>query len=374
MDWLLIFFVFTALAFDFLNGFHDSANVVATAIASRAMPPNTALVMTAICEFLGPFLFGVAVATTIGDEVLAPEAVTIPVALAALLSAIVWNILTWWLGIPSSSSHALIGGFVGAAIAGYGTQAIVWSGLQKVLIGLFVSPILGLLFGWLVMHLVLFFGQWMTPRANVFFKRAQWGTSLSLALAHGSNDAQKTMGIMTMGLVAFGVIPTFEVPTWVIVCLCYRHRLGHVIRRLALDPHYGRGFLSRPPHPCLFIPVRQHYGHPRRCAGRRSGQHHAGDQLHHCRRRCCPPCAHGALDARLSDRLRLVPDHPIHRIVRRIILLNPQSGLIIGSYGKYSYYYNRRDEELKKEVQFKGHVPAEAQPLHRPFDPAGQAH
>ncbi len=131
MDWLLIFFVFTALAFDFLNGFHDSANVVATAIASRAMPPNTALVMTAIANFIGPFLFGVAVATTIGDEVLAPEAVTIPVALAALLSAIVWNILTWWLGIPSSSSHALIGGFVGAAVAGYGTEAIVWSGLAE---------------------------------------------------------------------------------------------------------------------------------------------------------------------------------------------------------------------------------------------------
>lgn len=249
MDWLLIFFVFTALAFDFLNGFHDSANVVATAIASRAMPPNSALVMTAIANFIGPFLFGVAVATTIGDEVLAPEAVTIPVALAALLSAIVWNILTWWLGIPSSSSHALIGGFVGAAVAGYGTQAIVWSGLQKVLIGLFISPILGLLFGWVVMHLVLFVGQWMTPRANVFFKRAQWGTSLSLALAHGSNDAQKTMGIITMGLVAFGVIPTFEVPTWVIASCAGAIALGTLFGGWRLIRTMGAGFYRvRPIH------------------------------------------------------------------------------------------------------------------------------
>jgi PiT family inorganic phosphate transporter len=249
LDWLLIFFVFTALAFDFLNGFHDSANVVATAIASRAMPPNTALVMTAIANFIGPFLFGVAVATTIGDEVLAPEAVTIPVALAALLSAIVWNILTWWLGIPSSSSHALIGGFVGAAVAGYGTEAIVWSGLEKVLIGLFISPILGLLFGWLVMHLVLFFGQWMTPRANVFFKRAQWGTSLSLALAHGSNDAQKTMGIITMGLVAFGVIPAFEVPTWVVASCAGAIALGTLFGGWRLIRTMGAGFYRvRPIH------------------------------------------------------------------------------------------------------------------------------
>jgi PiT family inorganic phosphate transporter len=249
LSFLLIFFIFATLVFNFLNGFHDSANVVATAIASNAVPPNTALAMTALANFIGPFLFGVAVATTIGSEVLAPEAVTVPVALAALLSAIVWNILTWLLGIPSSSSHALIGGFIGAAIVGYGTQAIVWSGLQKVLIGLFVSPILGLLFGWLVMHLVLFFGKWMTPRANVFFKRAQWGTSLSLALAHGSNDAQKAMGIMTMGLVAFGILPTFEVPDWVIIVNASAIALGTAFGGWRLIRTMGAGFYRvRPIH------------------------------------------------------------------------------------------------------------------------------
>jgi PiT family inorganic phosphate transporter len=121
---LLVVFVAIALTFDFLNGFHDSANVVATAIASRAMSPRSALTMSALTNFAGPFLFGVAVATTVGHEVVSQEAVTIPVAMAALSSAIVWNILTWWLGIPSSSSHALIGGFIGAAVTGYGLGVI----------------------------------------------------------------------------------------------------------------------------------------------------------------------------------------------------------------------------------------------------------
>ncbi|HLA97938.1 MAG TPA: inorganic phosphate transporter, partial [Anaerolineales bacterium] len=135
MNFVLVLFVIIALTFDFLNGFHDSANVVATAIASRAISPRWALGMSALANFGGPFLFGVAVAKTIGNEVVTGEAVTVPVALAALVSAILWNVLTWWLGIPSSSSHALIGGFVGAAIAGYGLQAIRMEGMYKVLLG-----------------------------------------------------------------------------------------------------------------------------------------------------------------------------------------------------------------------------------------------
>ena len=117
---LIILFVAVALLFDYLNGFHDSANVVATVIASRAMTPRWALAMTALANLAGPFLFGVAVATTLGSEVVSSEAVTVPVAMAALASAIIWNLVTWLLGIPSSSSHALVGGFIGAALAGYG--------------------------------------------------------------------------------------------------------------------------------------------------------------------------------------------------------------------------------------------------------------
>ncbi len=166
VNWVLVIFVVIALIFDFLNGFHDSANVVATAIASRAMPPGAALAMTALANMIGPFLFGVAVATTIGNEVISGVAVTIPVAVAALGSAIIWNILTWLLGIPSSSSHALIGGFLGAAITGFGLDVVRMEGLYKVIIGLFVSPLIGLIFGWIAMRQTLFVGQWMTPRVN----------------------------------------------------------------------------------------------------------------------------------------------------------------------------------------------------------------
>lgn len=249
MDIWLVFFVAVALTFDFLNGFHDSANVVATAIASRAMSPRSALTMSALTNFAGPFLFGVAVATTIGQEVITQEAVTIPVALAALSSAIIWNILTWRLGIPSSSSHALIGGFVGAAIAGYGLDAIRPEGMQKVLIGLFISPFLGLGLGWLVMRLVLWVGQGMTPRANVFFLRSQWLTTLALGLSHGTNDAQKTMGILAMGLVAFGVLPRFYIPTWVIFVSATAMALGTALGGWRLIRTMGAGFYRvRPLH------------------------------------------------------------------------------------------------------------------------------
>ena len=249
MNIWLVFFVAVALTFDFLNGFHDSANVVATAIASRAMSPRSALTMSALTNFAGPFLFGVAVATTIGHEVITKEAVTIPVALAALSSAIVWNILTWRLGIPSSSSHALIGGFVGAAIAGYGLDAIRPEGMQKVLVGLFVSPFLGLGLGWLVMRVVLWVGQGMTPRANVFFLRSQWLTTLALGLSHGTNDAQKTMGILAMGLVAFGVLPRFYIPTWVIFASATAMALGTALGGWRLIRTMGAGFYRvRPLH------------------------------------------------------------------------------------------------------------------------------
>lgn len=242
MNFVLILFVIIALTFDFLNGFHDSANVVATAIASRAISPRWALGMSALSNFAGPFLFGVAVAKTIGNEVVSVDAVTVPVALAALISAIVWNVLTWWLGIPSSSSHALIGGFVGAAIAGFGLHVIQLEGMYKVLLGLFVSPIIGLIFGWFAMKQALFTGQWMSRRITSFYRQAQWLTTLILGLSHGTNDAQKTMGILTMGLVAFGVLETFEIPFWVIFVSAGAIALGTAFGGWRLIRTMGAGF------------------------------------------------------------------------------------------------------------------------------------
>lgn len=242
MSILLIIFIAAALAFDFLNGFHDSANVVATAIASRAISPRWALAMAAAADLAGPFLFGVAVATTIGSEIIKEQAITIPVALAALFSAIIWNLLTWFLGIPSSSSHALIGGFMGAAIAGFGLHVILLEGLVKVIIGLFISPIIGMLIGWLIMRIALFFGKWLTPGVNNVFRRSQIFTAATLGLSHGANDAQKTMGVITMGLVAFGVLPEFKVPIWVIAASASAIALGTFSGGWRLIRTIGAGF------------------------------------------------------------------------------------------------------------------------------------
>jgi len=239
---LLIIFIAIALLFDFLNGFHDSANVVATTIASSAMSPRVALSISALTNFIGPFLFGVAVATTIGTGIVTEEAVTVPTAMAALLSAIIWNLITWWFGIPSSSSHALIGGFIGAALMGFGIDAIQIDGLTKVLLALFLSPILGFVVAYIIMTFILWIGRGFSPRINEVFRKGQWLTTITLGLSHGTNDAQKTMGIMTFGLVAFGVLPEFEVPIWVIAASASAIALGTALGGWRLIKTMGAGF------------------------------------------------------------------------------------------------------------------------------------
>jgi PiT family inorganic phosphate transporter len=165
---------------------------------------------------MAPFLFGVAVATTIGEGLLDDQAITINVVVAGLFSAVVWNLLTWYLGLPSSSSHALVGGLLGAALLAEGGGVVQIDGLNKIMIALLISPVLGLLFGFLIMKLVLWLARKASPSVNNIFKRAQIVTLIGLALSHGTNDAQKTMGVITMGLLAAGLIPTFHVPLWVI--------------------------------------------------------------------------------------------------------------------------------------------------------------
>jgi len=208
-----------ALAFDFLNGVHDSSNVVATMISSRALSPRVALGLTAVSNFVGPLIFGVAVANTIGHEVVAADTINTQVLLAALASAILWNLLTWYLGFPSSSSHALIGGFVGAVVVDAGWQAIHLPGIEKVLIALFASPIIGLVFGFITLRIILLLSWTATPRINKFFRRIQVVTAIALSLSHGTNDAQKTMGIITLALVTGDYLKVFAVPLWVIL-LC----------------------------------------------------------------------------------------------------------------------------------------------------------
>jgi len=229
MTTLVIVVIVLALLFDFLNGVHDSSNVVATMISSRAFSPRLALGVTALANFFGPFIFGVAVAETIGHEIVVAEAISTQVLVAALASAIFWNLLTWYLGFPSSSSHALIGGFVGAVAMGAGWQAIQMEGIEKVLIALFTSPIIGFVFGYLILRLIYLLSWNATPRINTLFKRGQLVTALALALSHGTNDAQKTMGIITLALLTGGYLTTFAVPTWVILLCAGMIALGTAV-------------------------------------------------------------------------------------------------------------------------------------------------
>ena len=238
-----------ALIFDFLNGFHDSSNVVATPISSNSMRPRLALLLAAVAHFVAPFLFGVAVATTIGEDLLNVDVLTVSAINAALASAIIWNLITWYVGIPSSSSHALVGGLVGAAVVAEGLDAINPAGLLRVLIALLVSPLLGMAFGYVTMRLVLFAVRGSAPAVNTFFRRSQVFTLTGLALSHGTNDAQKTMGVITMGLVAAGVLDSFVVPLWVIFLSASAIALGtffggwRLIRTLG-----GKIYRIRPVH------------------------------------------------------------------------------------------------------------------------------
>jgi PiT family inorganic phosphate transporter len=238
-----------ALIFDFLNGFHDSSNIVATVISSGSMRPRLALFVAAACEFAGPFLFGVAVATTVGEGLLHDEVISPAVVIAGLFSAVLWNLATWYLGLPSSSSHALVGGLLGAALLNGGFEVVRPEGLAKILLALLLSPVFGLVAGFLVMRLTLFASQSAHPRVNTLFRRLQSLTLVGLALSHGTNDAQKTMGVIAMGLLASGYLATFEVPLWVIAASAGSIALGtslggwRLIRTLG-----GKIFRVRPVH------------------------------------------------------------------------------------------------------------------------------
>ena len=238
-----------ALLFGFLDGFHNSANIVATVISSRAMGPRQSLILASIFEFIGPFLLGVAVAKTIGADLVEQYAITVPVVMAALLAAIVWKIITWWPGIPSSSSHSLFGGLIGAVIIASGISALKVEGFMRIVIALLLSPVLGLIGGYIVMAATLRLTHNSTPKINRTFKRGQLFTSAGLALTHGSNNAQKIMGMIVLGMVSTGMTDTFAIPLWVIAASAGALALGtlfggqRIIRTLG-----GKFYKIRPVH------------------------------------------------------------------------------------------------------------------------------
>jgi inorganic phosphate transporter, PiT family len=216
---LLVFIVFIALVFDFLNGFHDSANSIATVVSTRVLTPRAAVVWAAFFNMIAAFFFDVHVATTIGKGVVHANIPDAHVILAGLIAAIIWNLLTWYWGLPSSSSHTLIGGFAGAAVVKAGWGAIIAAGLIKIAAFIVIAPVLGFLLGWIIMVIVMNLFQHSSPdRIDRYFRRGQLVSAAFYSLGHGTNDAQKTMGIILILLISAGRLPADAgVPVWVIV-------------------------------------------------------------------------------------------------------------------------------------------------------------
>ena len=251
--------VLIALVFDFLNGFHDSANVVATAVVSGAIGLESALILAAVSEFIGAYFLGTAVAETIGKGIVDPSLLEVGnygavVIASALVGAIFWNIITWYFGIPSSSSHALIGGLIGAFIWVWGIGVINWGKVIQIFLIMIISPIIGFVITYNFMRFSLFLAQWMTPDINKLLRKMQVVTLVTQAMAHGTNDGQKTMGVITFALIILGLyrIPAGEsmkIPQWVIVTcsLAVAAGMGFGGRRIIRT--LGRGFYKiRPIH------------------------------------------------------------------------------------------------------------------------------
>ena len=215
----VVFIIFVALVFDFINGFHDAANSIATVVSTRVLTPLQAVVWAAFFNFVAAFGFGVSVARTVGRGVVETSVVDQWVILAGLVGAIVWDLMTWYWGLPTSSSHALIGGFAGAAVAKAGTGALVVSGLVKIGIFMILAPLIGLVVGFTMMLLMVRTFSAATPgRVDRVFRRGQLVSAAAYSLGHGTNDAQKTMGIIAVLLFSTGHLgPEFYVPFWVVL-------------------------------------------------------------------------------------------------------------------------------------------------------------
>jgi PiT family inorganic phosphate transporter len=218
---LLVFLVLLALAFDFMNGFHDAANSIATVVSTGVLKPYQAVAWAALFNVLAIAIFELKVAATVGKGIVDPQVIDHQVIFGALMGALAWNIITWWFGIPSSSSHALIGGMIGATLAKAGVNALIGSGILKVAIFIVVSPLLGLTLGALLMVAVAWICRNAVPRrADRWFRRLQLISSALYSLGHGSNDAQKTMGIIWLLLISAGATTTDHLPMWVVIS-CY---------------------------------------------------------------------------------------------------------------------------------------------------------
>ncbi len=211
--------IFLALIFDFGNGFNDAANSISTVVATRVLSLRNAVILAAFSNFIAAFVFGVAVATTIGKGIIDPSVVTLWIIFAGLIGAIFWVYIATFLGLPISASHSLIGGYIGSALVAVGLSSVIWSGVLKVVLFIFLAPLIGLITAYLIFILVLFFVHRSPPsKVNNYFKRLQLISVFAYSLSHGTNDAQKTMGIIAITLFTAGLLgTTFHVPFWVVI-------------------------------------------------------------------------------------------------------------------------------------------------------------
>ena len=226
MSTALIILIIIVIAYDYINGMNDSGNIVATMVSSRSMTLGSALLMAAVFEFLGPFVVGTAVAKTIGNGLFDPSVINLKILYAGVLGAITWNLITQIFGFPSSSSHALLGGIIGAVSISSGIDKIHTEGVLKILVVLFTSPLLGFAITFIVMKVLFLATDNTTPKINKVLKFMQIPSSIFLAISHGGNDAQKSMGIIVIGLLTCGMQNTFSVPLWVVFFCSFALAMG----------------------------------------------------------------------------------------------------------------------------------------------------
>lgn len=244
---LLGLVILAALAFDFINGFHDTANAIATCISTRALSIRAAIGMAAVLNFVGA-LISTHVATTIGKGIVDPAYVSQVIVLSALLGAIFWDLLTWHYGIPASSSHAIIGGLIGAVVAARGIDPLQWDGISKILIAIVVSPITGTIAAFFLMIAIFWAFRSSHPsRLNRGFRHLQVVSAAFMAFSHGSNDAQKSMGIVSLALFSYGALPTFHVPMWVMLACAGAMAAGTAMGGWRIIKTVGKDFVELQP-------------------------------------------------------------------------------------------------------------------------------
>jgi len=244
---MLVLVVGAALIFDYVNGFHDTANAIATCISTRALSVKAAIIMAAGLNFAGAMI-STKVASTIGKGIVDPVNVTQMVVLAGIIGAIIWDLITWYYGLPSSSSHAIIGGLMGAVIAHAGTTALHWKGLEKIVLALVLSPFVGTTLGFFFMVVMMWCFRNKSPHTlNRGFRRLQILSAAVMAFSHGTADAQKSMGVITLALVSYGYLSTFVVPTWVMIACATAMALGTAAGGWRIIKTVGRDFVKLQP-------------------------------------------------------------------------------------------------------------------------------